>query len=109
AVAWVTTTPARQSLLWLYDAQTDQMTVRSLSVSPPFGEASAAAVALTLKTLLRSTAIAPEAERPSPEVGTATAAPTSASSSTAMPTSTSTTISAPTSTTSTSTSASMGA
>jgi hypothetical protein len=88
AVAWVTLSPARQALLWLYDAQTEQMTVRSLSVSPPFDDASAAAVALTLKTLLRSTAIAPEAERPGPELRTAPATPTA--SATAAPTATST-------------------
>jgi hypothetical protein len=85
AVAWVALSPARQTSLWLYDAQTEQVTVRSLSVSLPFDEASAAAVALTLKTLLRSTTIAPQAERPGPEVSTPTPTPTSPPPSTSPP------------------------
>lgn len=38
---------------WVYDARQDRVVARSLSAGPPFDEATAAEVALTVKTLLR--------------------------------------------------------
>lgn len=61
AIAWVSESPGGRSL-WLYDARNDQLVSRQLTGDPK-DEASAAAVALTLKTLLRSSTIAPPNER----------------------------------------------
>lgn len=63
AVAWLASPQGASTSLWLYDAQTEQMMVRPLSQAPPFDDASAAALALTVKTLLRSTTVAPPQER----------------------------------------------
>lgn len=59
---WIAAANGEPSL-WLYDAQTEQVSIRPLQEAPPFDEASAAAVALTIKTLLRSTNMAPVKER----------------------------------------------
>jgi hypothetical protein len=70
AVVWLA--PEQQAAtpsLWMYDAETDQIVVRHVNASPPYDDATAAAVALSVKTLLRSSAVAPPSER--------TAAPTS--------------------------------
>jgi hypothetical protein len=61
AITWISESPGGRSL-WLYDARNDQLVSRQLS-GDPNDEASAAAVALTLKTLLRSSTIAPPHER----------------------------------------------
>lgn len=62
AVVWVTRLE-RGSLLWVYDVRTGDVTTRLLSESPPFDSAAAAAVALTVKTVLRASAVAPPEER----------------------------------------------
>ncbi len=55
AVVWVARPRGSQVLaLWVYDAQTEQLVVRPLSVAAPFDEAGAAAVALSVKAILRT-------------------------------------------------------
>ena len=49
--------------LWIYDVASDHASARTLASSPPFDPASAAAIALTVKTLLRGTVVAPPPER----------------------------------------------
>ena len=62
AVAWVS--KHRQGhALWVYDRATDHAVVRPLSFRPPFDGPTAAAVALSIKTLLRHSAAVPEGER----------------------------------------------
>lgn len=62
AIAWVA--PAGDgAVLLMFDVTTSHVASRVLGVHPPFDEATSAAVALSLKTLLRSSAIAPERER----------------------------------------------
>jgi hypothetical protein len=61
--------------LWVYDTQNDEISTRVFTETPPLSPSAAAAVALSLKTLLRATVVAPESERfgaatpdaPSPE------------------------------------------
>jgi hypothetical protein len=62
AVVWISET-GRDHALWIFDAATGQTVARPLSVSTPVETADAAAVALTVKTLLRATLAAPPAER----------------------------------------------
>jgi hypothetical protein len=62
AVIWITSNDDGPAL-WVYDAEDDRVVVRRLSVAPPFDEASAAAVALSIKTLLMHSRTAPEEER----------------------------------------------
>jgi hypothetical protein len=62
AVAWVSPS-SDESVLWVYDVEADHFTSRLFARAPPFDSPSAAAVALSLKTLLRTTVIAPETER----------------------------------------------
>jgi hypothetical protein len=62
AIAWVSAS-SDESVLWVYSVEADHLASRLFSKAPPFDSPSAAAVALSLKTLLRTTAIAPEAER----------------------------------------------
>jgi hypothetical protein len=62
AVVWITTAEDG-SLLWVFDARAGGVTTRLLAESPPFDSAGAAAVALSVKTVLRSSAVAPPAER----------------------------------------------
>src|SRR5262249_20887700 len=62
AIAWVAPTEDN-AVLFMYDAMSSHVASRVIGVKPPFDGATAAAVALTLKTLLRSSAIAPENER----------------------------------------------
>lgn len=52
--------------LYVYDAQTERLLSRVVPQGPPFDEVSAAAGALSLKTLLRASAVAPEGEREAP-------------------------------------------
>lgn len=61
-VAWISTS-AGGNALWIYDVHADQTVMRSLAVAPPYDEVHAASVALSLKTLLRSTEVAPTIER----------------------------------------------
>jgi hypothetical protein len=52
-VAWIATSDDGPSL-WIYDPVTDHAVTRPLSRTPPYDEATAASVALSVKTLLRS-------------------------------------------------------
>jgi hypothetical protein len=62
AVSWISEGQGA-SVLWIYDATTNDIASRVLRDRPPFDEPTAAAVALSLKALLRSSTVAPEAER----------------------------------------------
>jgi hypothetical protein len=62
AVAWISAHEQGHAL-WVYDLASHRVTERALTTAPPFDEATAAAVGLSLKTLLRHSATAPEAER----------------------------------------------
>ena len=62
AVVWLTSN-ADGPALWVYDADDDRVAVRRLSVMPPFDEAAAASVALSIKTLLMHSQMAPQAKR----------------------------------------------
>ncbi len=61
-VVWVSATE-EGSVLWIYDAETDEVSTRELGEEPPFSDPAAASVALSLKTLLRATVVAPSDER----------------------------------------------
>jgi hypothetical protein len=61
-VVWVSESD-RGSLLWIYDAETDEVSTRELDEKPPFSSPAAASVALSLKALLRTTEVAPQIER----------------------------------------------
>jgi hypothetical protein len=62
AVVWISSAE-RGSLLWLFDARSGDFSIRILGEKPPLDGAQAAAVALSVKTLLRSSSVAPPAER----------------------------------------------
>ena len=49
--------------VWIYDAASDHASARKLDQSPPFDGPTAAGVALSVKTLLRGTIVAPPPER----------------------------------------------
>lgn len=49
--------------VWIYDAASDHASARKLEQSPPFDGPTAAGVALSVKTLLRGTVVAPPPER----------------------------------------------
>jgi hypothetical protein len=76
AVVWLAPPrpPDDQAALWVYDAQTLELAVRPLTVWAPFDDAGAAAVALSVKTVLRASPLiaaepaAPEAPPPPPPV-----------------------------------------
>ncbi len=55
AVLWLRRGPTHggEWSLWMYDERAHQVTVRPLDGAPPFDDAAAASVALTVKTLLR--------------------------------------------------------
>lgn len=61
-VVWVSSAEDGYSL-WIYDAASDHASARELDTPPPFDAATAAGVALAVKTLLRATVVAPPAER----------------------------------------------
>jgi hypothetical protein len=61
-LVWVTT-EQNESSLWVYDASTDQVVSRGLATPPPFDAPTAASAALSVKTLLRSSTVAPLDER----------------------------------------------
>jgi hypothetical protein len=69
AVVWISDaprgpdSPASENALWIYDAAEDQIVTRPLPQGVPQDAPSAASVALTVKTLMRSSTIAPPAER----------------------------------------------
>jgi hypothetical protein len=66
AVVWISDaprtadSPASEHALWIYDAAEDQIVSRPLPQGVPQDAASAASVALTLKTLMRSSTVAPD-------------------------------------------------
>lgn len=62
-VVWISTDTNGETALWVYDAEQRRVSSRPLHKSPPFDDATAAAIALSVKTLLRLTTIAPPAER----------------------------------------------
>lgn len=62
-VVWISTDANGETALWVYDADEKRVTSRALRKTPPFDDATAAAIALSVKTLLRLTSIAPPAER----------------------------------------------
>jgi hypothetical protein len=62
ALVWMTQLE-QGSLLWVFDVDTGDVTTRLLPERPPLDGAAAAAVALSVKTVLRSSVIAPPAER----------------------------------------------
>jgi hypothetical protein len=62
AVVWISHTE-QGSLLWVFDADTDEVSSRMLASAPPFDGAAAAAVALSVKTILRASTLAPPQER----------------------------------------------
>jgi hypothetical protein len=49
--------------VWIYDAASDHASARKLDRAPPFDAPTAAGVALSVKTLLRGTQVAPPPER----------------------------------------------
>ena len=61
AVVWVVL-PSDEAhwSLWIYDADAHQITVRALPAPPPYDEVSAAALALTVKTVLRNVVTGPK-------------------------------------------------
>lgn len=69
-----TTTNSEGSALWVYDYQSDRVVVRKLTVSMPLSDADAAALALSIKTLLMHTTTAPAKERFGAEEAAATPA-----------------------------------
>ena len=72
AVVWIAAPhgPGEPPTLWVYDAQTKQLAVRPLGVSAPFDDAGAAAVALSVKTILRASPLAAEEPSPAPPSST---------------------------------------
>src|SRR5687768_10143644 len=62
AIVWITSMEDG-SLLWVFDLRTGDVTARVLPETPPFDGAAAAAVALSVKTVLRSSVVAPPEER----------------------------------------------
>jgi hypothetical protein len=62
AVAWISDTNG-DTALWVYDASEHKVASRPLRKKPPFDDATAASIALSIKTLLRLTSVAPPAER----------------------------------------------
>ena len=61
-IVWVSASE-QGSLLWIYDAETNEVITRELPERPPFSSPAAASVALSLKALLRTTTVAPPIER----------------------------------------------
>jgi hypothetical protein len=61
-IVWVSEADDRYAL-WIYDVESDHASARSLVASPPFEATTAAAVALAVKALLRTTVVAPPPER----------------------------------------------
>ena len=63
AVVWIASAPGEPTTLWLYDAASARAMALRLPGGPPFDPPTAAGVALTVKTLLRYSQVAPIAER----------------------------------------------
>jgi hypothetical protein len=67
AVVWISVADDH-AMIWVFDARADRIVAQRIIAVPPFDEPGAAGVALTLKTLLRHSAVAPEPERLRPAV-----------------------------------------
>jgi hypothetical protein len=79
AVVWMARDPGRETWsLGIYDDRAHQIAFRPLPSPPPFDEATAAAIALTVKTLLYGTFEAPPPRRPTEDETTPQAPPPSA-------------------------------
>jgi hypothetical protein len=66
-VVWVSREP-EGALLWIYDARSVEITTRVLADAPPFQSAVAAGIALSVKTVLRTSVEPPAAvQEPAPE------------------------------------------
>jgi hypothetical protein len=63
AIVWISRDESGATALWIYDRAADRVLARPLPASAPFDEATAAAVALSVKTLLRHSGAAPVTER----------------------------------------------
>jgi hypothetical protein len=63
AVVWISQS-AEGAVLWVYDARSGEATTRVLTESPPFSGASAAGVALSVKTALRASVEPPSSPPP---------------------------------------------
>jgi len=81
-VVWIALERNEPSL-WVFDAATDQLVTRRIAIAPPFDAPTAASAALTVKTLLRASTVAPAEERlgappplPPPIASEASVAPT---------------------------------
>jgi hypothetical protein len=61
-VTWVSEDGGKYSA-WIYDVASDRASLRELASAPPFDATTAAAVALSVKSLLRFTVVAPAPER----------------------------------------------
>jgi hypothetical protein len=61
-VVWVSSED-REYALWIYDAKTEQLVSHAIASPPPFDAPTAAAFALSVKTLLRASTVAPPEER----------------------------------------------
>jgi len=66
-LVWVSESDGGHAL-WIYDVASDHASARTLEAAPPFEPATAAAIALAVKTLLRGTVVAPPPERFGAEV-----------------------------------------
>lgn len=84
-VVWVGTSHDNEHALFIYDRETDQLVSRPLSQGPPFDAPSAASAALSVKTLLRSSTVAPPSERIGAETAPAPSPPPSPSRAPAAP------------------------
>ena len=63
-VVWVTDAP-QGSLLWVYDARSGEITTRGIEERPPFASATAAGLALSVKTTLKAS-VEPSPPPPTP-------------------------------------------
>ncbi len=61
-LVWITTNDSGAAL-WVFDAPSGHVAVRKLPTAPPYDDVAAASLALTIKTLLRHSSIAPNEER----------------------------------------------
>jgi hypothetical protein len=61
-LVWVSESDGGHAL-WIYDVASDHASARAIDAAPPFEPATAAEVALAVKTLLRGTVVAPPPER----------------------------------------------
>jgi len=63
AVVWISRAAAGRHALWLYATQGDHVVAQPLAATLPLDDAAAASVALSIKTLLRHSTVAPPTQR----------------------------------------------